>query len=178
MRKTVSEKILTKYIDGDFRTGDEVELQITHTLIQDSLGTMVMLQFEEMGAPWVKTEQSICFIDHNMLQSDNKNMDDHIYLQSAAAKYGLYCSRAGNGICHQVFLERFAVPGKTLLGADSHTPSAGGAGMLAIGSWGLDVAAGMAGMKYTFRIPEIPGIELSGCLKTGVSGKDVILEVL
>lgn len=178
MRKTLSEKILSKYIDRDFRKGDEVELQITHTLIQDSLGTMVMLQFEEMGVPLVKTEQSICFIDHNMLQSDYKNMDDHIYLQSAAAKYGLYCSRAGNGICHQVFLERFAVPGKTLLGADSHTPSAGAAGMFAIGSGGLDVAAVMAGMKYTFRVPEILGVELSGCLKPGVSAKDVILEVL
>jgi len=178
LRKTLSEKILSKYIDHDFRKGDEVELQITHTLIQDSLGTMVMLQFEEMGVPLVKPEQSICFIDHNMLQSDYKNMDDHIYLQSAAAKYGLYCSRAGNGICHQVFLERFAVPGKTLLGADSHTPSAGAAGMFAIGSGGLDVAAVMAGMKYTFRVPEILGVELSGCLKPGVSAKDVILEVL
>jgi predicted aconitate hydratase len=178
LRKTVSEKILSKYIDDNFSKGEEVELQITHTLIQDSLGTMAMLQFEEMGVPWVKTEQSICFIDHNMLQSDNKNMDDHKYLQSAAAKYGLYLSRAGNGICHQVFLERFAVPGKTLLGGDSHTPSAGGAGMFAIGSGGLDVAAVMAGEKYTFKAPEIMGVELTGSLKPGVSAKDVILEIL
>jgi len=178
LSKTVSEKTLAKYVNGDFSKGEEVELQITHTLIQDSLGTMAMLQFEEMGVPRVKTEQSICFIDHNMLQSDYKNMDDHRYLQSAATKYGLYFSRAGNGICHQVFLERFAKPGKTLLGGDSHTPSAGGAGMFAVGSGGLDVAAVMAGEKYTFRVPEIMGIELTGSLKPGVSAKDVILEVL
>jgi aconitate hydratase len=178
LRKTVSEKILSKYVNGDLCKGEEVELRITHTLIQDSLGTMAMLQFEEMGVPRVETEQSVCFIDHNMLQSDNKNMDDHRYLQSAAAKYGLYFSRAGNGICHQVFLERFAKPGKTLLGGDSHTPSAGGAGMFAIGSGGLDVAAVMAGQNYTFRVPGIMGVELTGNLRPGVSAKDVILEVL
>jgi aconitate hydratase len=154
LSKTVSEKILSKYIVGELVKGEEIELQITHTLIQDSTGTMADLQFEAMRVPTVKTELSVSFVDHNMLQGDHKNMDDHKYLQSVAAKHGLYYSRPGNGICHQVFLERFSKPGKTLLGSDSHTTSAGGAGMIAIGAGGLDVAAAMAGEKYTFALPE------------------------
>ena len=178
MSKTVAEKILSKYIQGDYVKGEEADLQITHTLIQDSLGTMAALQFEVMGVPRVRTELSVSFVDHNMLQGDFKNMDDHRYLQSVAAKHGLFFSRPGNGICHQVFLERFSKPGKTLLGADSHSTTAGGAGMIAIGAGGLDVAAAMAGEKYTLILPEIICVELTGRLQPYVSAKDVILEVL
>ena len=178
MSKTVAEKILSKYIQGEYVKGKEADLQITHTLIQDSLGTMAALQFEAMGVPRVRTELSVSFVDHNMLQGDFKNMDDHRYLQSVAAKHGLFFSRPGNGICHQVFLERFSKPGKTLLGADSHSTTAGGAGMIAIGAGGLDVAAAMAGEKYTLILPEIIGVELTGRLQPFVSAKDVILEVL
>ena len=178
MSKTVAEKILSKYIQGEYVKGKEADLQITHTLIQDSLGTMAALQFEAMDVPRVRTELSVSFVDHNMLQGDFKNMDDHRYLQSVAAKHGLFFSRPGNGICHQVFLERFSKPGKTLLGADSHSTTAGGAGMIAIGAWGLDVAAAMAGEKYTLILPEIIGVELTGRLQPFVSAKDVILEVL
>jgi aconitate hydratase len=174
----VAEKILSKYIQSEYVKGKEADLQITHTLIQDSLGTMTALQFEAMDVPRVRTEQSVSFVDHNMLQGDFKNMDDHRYLQSVAAKHGLFFSRPGNGICHQVFLERFAKPGKTLLGADSHSTTAGGAGMIAIGAGGLDVAAAMAGEKYTLNLPEILGVELTGRLQPFVSAKDVILEVL
>lgn len=178
MSKTVAEKILSKHITGDYVKGAEAELRITHTLIQDSTGTMADLQFEAMGVPRVKTELSVSFADHNMLQGDYKNMDDHRYLQSVAAKHGLVFSRPGNGICHQVFLERFSKPGKTMLGSDSHSTSAGGAGMIAIGAGGLDVAAAMAGEKYTLILPEIIGVELTGRLQPYVSAKDVILEVL
>jgi aconitate hydratase len=178
MSKTVAEKILSKYIQSEYVKGKEADLQITHTLIQDSLGTMTALQFEAMDVPRVRTEQSVSFVDHNMLQGDFKNMDDHRYLQSVAAKHGLFFSRPGNGICHQVFLERFAKPGKTLLGADSHSTTAGGAGMIAIGAGGLDVAVAMAGEKYTLNLPEILGVELTGRLQPFVSAKDVILEVL
>ena len=178
MSKTVAEKILSKHIAGKFVKGEEAALQITHTLIQDSTGTMADLQFEAMGIPRVKTEFSVSFADHNMLQGDCKNMDDHIYLQSVAAKHGLVFSRPGNGICHQVFLERFSKPGKVLLGSDSHTTSAGGAGMIAIGAGGLDIAAAMAGEKYTFIVPEIIGVKLTGKLQPYVSAKDIILEVL
>jgi aconitate hydratase len=178
LSKTITEKILSKYAVNDFEKGEEIELQISHTLIQDSLGTLAMLQFEEMGVERVKTEQSFCFVDHNTLQLDHKNMDDHKFLQTAAARYGLYFSRAGNGICHQVFLERFAKPGKTLLGADSHTPSAGAVGMLAMGAGGLDVAAVMAGENFTLRDPEIIGVNLIGRLQPFVTAKDIILEIL
>ncbi len=178
MSKTIAEKILSQYIAGEYIKGAEAELQITHTLIQDSTGTMADLQFEAMGVPKVKTELSVSFADHNMLQGDYKNMDDHRYLQSVAAKHGLVFSRPGNGICHQVYLERFSKPGKVLLGSDSHTTSAGGAGMIAIGAGGLDVAAAMAGEKYTITIPEVIGVKLSGKLQPYVSAKDVILEVL
>jgi aconitate hydratase len=174
----VAEKIVSKYIQGEYVKGREADLQITHTLIQDSLGTMAALQFEAMGVPRVRTERSVSFVDHNMLQGDFKNMDDHMYLQSVAAKHGLFFSRPGNGICHQVFLERFSKPGKTLLGADSHSTTAGGAGMIAIGAGGLDVAAAMAGEKYTLILPEIIGVEFTGRLQPFVSAKDVILEVL
>jgi len=174
----VTEKILSKYIQGDYVKGKEAELRITHTLIQDSLGTVADLQFEAMDVPRVKTELSVSFVDHNMLQGDFKNADDHRYLQSVAAKHGLFFSRPGNGICHQVFLERFSKPGKTMLGADSHSTTAGGAGMIAIGAGGLDVAAAMAGEKYTLILPEILGVEIIGRLQPFVSAKDVILEVL
>ena len=177
MSLTVTEKILSKYTDSSVK-GKETSLKITHTLIQDSTGTLADLQFEAMEVPRVKTELSISFVDHNTLQSDFKNMDDHRYLQSVAAKHGLFFSKPGNGICHQVFLERFAVPGKTLLGSDSHTTTAGGMGMLAIGAGGLDVAAAMAGEPYSIVIPEIIGVKLSGKLQPFVAAKDIILEVL
>jgi aconitate hydratase len=158
--------------------GEEIAIKIDHTLIQDSTGTMVDLQFEAIGVPRVKTELSVSFVDHNTLQNNYMNMDDHRYLQSVAQKYGLIFSRAGNGICHQVYLERFAQPGKTLLGSDSHTPNAGAVGCLAIGAGGLDVAASMAGEPYYFNMPEVIGIKLIGNLQSFVSAKDIILEVL
>ncbi len=178
MSLTVTEKVLSKYTEGKITKGQETSLKITHTLIQDSTGTLADLQFEAMDVPRVKTELSISFVDHNMLQSDFKNMDDHRYLQSVAAKHGLFFSKPGNGICHQVFLERFAVPGKTLLGSDSHTTTAGGMGMLAIGAGGLDVAAAMAGEPYNIVTPEIIGVKLTGELQSYVAAKDIILEVL
>jgi aconitate hydratase len=158
--------------------GEEIAIKIDHTLIQDSTGTMADLQFEAIGVPRVKTELSVSFVDHNTIQSNYMNMDDHRYLQSVAQKYGLIFSRAGNGICHQVYLERFAQPGKTLLGSDSHTPKAGAVGCLAIGAGGLDVAASMAGEPYYLNMPEVIGIKLIGELQPFVSAKDIILEVL
>ncbi|MBN2151053.1 MAG: aconitate hydratase [Candidatus Lokiarchaeota archaeon] len=165
-------------VEGSAERDKDVSIKIDYTLTQDATGTLAYLQFEALGIPRVRTEKSVSFVDHNTLQTDYKNADDHRFLQSAAAKYGIYFSRAGNGICHQVFLERFAVPGKTLLGSDSHTPTAGGMGMLAIGAGGLDVACAMGGEPFSMRMPEIVGIKLAGKLAPFVSGKDVILEVL
>ncbi|MFX0033442.1 MAG: aconitate hydratase [Candidatus Hodarchaeota archaeon] len=179
MGKTLTEKILEKHlVKGSLQKETEISIKIDQTLTQDATGTMAYLQFEAMGVPRVQTELSVSYIDHNTLQEDYKNPDDHRYLQSIAAKYGIYLSRPGNGICHQVHLERFARPGKTLLGSDSHTPTGGGVGMIAIGAGGLDVAAAMAGEPFSLKMPKIVKVYLTGKLSDFVSAKDVILEVL
>ncbi|ATW26195.1 aconitate hydratase [Candidatus Formimonas warabiya] len=179
MSGTITEKILRQHIvEGKAVVGEEVALKIDHTLTQDATGTMAYLQFEAIGIDRVKTELSISFVDHNVLQTDSKNADDHRYLQSVAQKYGLYFSRPGNGICHQVYLERFSCPGKTLIGSDSHTPTAGAIGSFAIGAGGLDVAAAMAGEPFRIKYPAVVGVKLTGRLSDWVSAKDVILEVL
>lgn len=178
---TLTEKILQKHLVGTDKLperGKDIAIKIDQTLTQDATGTMAYLQFETIGVDRVKTEVSVSYIDHNTLQEDFKNMDDHRYLQSAAAKYGLWFSRAGNGICHQVHLERFGAPGKTLLGSDSHTPTGGGIGMIAIGAGGLDVAVAMAGGAFHLNMPKIFGVKLTGALRPGVAAKDVILELL
>jgi len=179
MGKTLTEKILEQHlVEGYMEKGSDIALKIDQTLTQDATGTMAYLQFEAIGIERVQTELSVSYVDHNTLQTDFKNPDDHRYLQSIAAKYGLYFSRPGNGICHQVHLERFARPGKTLLGSDSHTPTGGGVGMIAIGAGGLDVAAAMAGEAFRLKMPNIVKIYLTGKLPDFVSAKDVILEVL
>ncbi|MGI6209666.1 MAG: aconitase family protein, partial [Anaerolineae bacterium] len=157
--------------------GREIALRIDQTLTQDATGTMAYLELESMGVDRVKTELSVSYVDHNMLQSDFRNADDHRYLQSVAARYGVIFSRPGNGICHQVHLERFARPGRTLLGADSHTPTAGGMGSLAIGAGGLDVAAAMAGEPFRLQMPRVLGVRLVGQLQPWVSAKDIIIEL-
>lgn len=172
-------KILEKHlVDGVLKKGEEIGIKIDQTLTQDSTGTMAYLQLEAMGIDKVKTKRSVAFIDHNMLQQGFENADDHRYIQTVAQKYGVYFSRPGNGICHQVFLERFAVPCDTLIGSDSHTPTAGGVGMLAIGAGGLDVSLAMAGGAYYIKAPEVVKVNLSGNLNKMVSSKDIILEVL
>ncbi len=179
MNKSVAEKVIAKHlVHGKMVAGEEIALKIDHTLTQDSTGTLAYLEFEAMGIPKVKTELSLSFVDHNMLQNDFRNADDHRYLQGVAAKYGIVFSRPGNGICHQLYLERFAKPDVTLLGSDSHTPTAGGMGMIAIGAGGLDVAAAMAGEPFYLEMPSITGIKLTGKLSPYVSAKDVILQVL
>ncbi|HHD16372.1 MAG TPA: aconitate hydratase [Euryarchaeota archaeon] len=179
MGLTLAQKILKEHlIEGTERIGEEIAIRMDHTLTQDATGTMAYLQFEAMGLDRVRTERSVSFIDHNMLQTDFRNADDHRYLQSIAKRFGITLSKAGNGICHQVFLERFAVPGKTLIGSDSHTPTAGGIGQIAIGAGGLDVAVAMAGGAFKLKYPRIMGIRLTGRLPDWVSGKDIILEVL
>ncbi|QQO11114.1 aconitate hydratase [Breznakiella homolactica] len=179
MAQTVTEKIIAAHLlDGTMNPGENIAIRIDQTLTQDATGTMAYLQFETMGLDRIKTDVSVSYVDHNTLQEDWKNMDDHRYLQSVAAKYGLWFSRPGNGICHQVHLERFGLPGKTLLGSDSHTPTGGGLGMLAIGAGGLDVAVAMGGGAFHLVMPKIIGVRLSGALTRGVSAKDVILEVL
>ena len=172
-------KIIAEHlVSGQMAPGTEIGLRIDQTLTQDATGTMTYLQFETLDLPRVKTELSVSYVDHNMLQSDYRNADDHRYLQTVAARYGLHFSRPGNGICHQVHLERFGVPGKTLLGADSHTPTGGGLGMLAMGAGGLDVAVAMAGAPFYLPMPQIVLVRLSGDLPPWVSAKDVILELL
>ena len=179
MGKTLAEKILKNHlVSGEMTAGKEISINIDYTLTQDSTGTMAYLQFEAMGVPRVKTKKSLAYIDHNMLQSGFENADDHKYIETVAKKHGIYFSRPGNGICHQVNLERFGVPGATLLGSDSHTPTGGGIGMIAIGAGGLDVAVAMAGGAYYIPMPGIIGVELVGKLSFGVAAKDVILEVL
>ncbi|MCX8150454.1 MAG: aconitate hydratase [Candidatus Bathyarchaeota archaeon] len=179
MNKTLSEKIFANHlVEGKLKATEHVGLKIDHTLTQDSTGTLAYLEFQAMGVSKVKTQLSLSFVDHNMLQNDFRNADDHRYLQSVAANYGIVFSRPGNGICHQVYLERFARPGFTLLGSDSHTPTAGGMGMIAIGAGGLDVAAAMAGEPFYLEMPEIVGIKLTGTLSPFVSAKDVILSIL
>ncbi len=165
-------------VSGDLTPGGEIAIKIDQTLTQDSTGTMAYLQLEAMGTEQVKTKRSVAYIDHNMLQSGFENADDHKYIQTVAAKHGIWFSRPGNGICHQVHLERFSVPGQTLLGSDSHTPTCGAAGMLAIGAGGLDVAVAMGGGAYYLAMPKICKVELTGALRPMVTAKDVILEVL
>lgn len=176
---TVVEKIIRNHLKtGQLERGREIGLKIDQTLTQDSTGTMAYLQFEAMGVDRIKTKKSVAYIDHNMLQAGPENADDHLYIQRVAKKHGIYFSKPGNGICHQVHLERFGVPGETLLGSDSHTPTCGGIGMLAIGAGGLDVAVAMAGGEYFITMPRIVKVELKGRLNPGVSAKDIILEVL
>jgi aconitate hydratase len=179
VKQTIAGKIFSKHLaSGKMEPGEEIALKIDHTLTQDSTGTLAYLEFEAMGVPKVKTELSLSFVDHNMLQNDYRNPDDHRYLQGVAAKYGIVFSRPGNGICHQLYLERFAKPSLTLLGSDSHTPTAGGMGMIAIGAGGLDVAAAMAGEPFYLEMPTVLGVKLTGKLSPFVSAKDVILQVL
>ncbi len=179
MGKTLTYKILEKHlVFGDLKAGEEIGIKIDQTLTQDATGTMAYLQFEAMGIDRVKTELSVSYVDHNTLQEGFENADDHKYLQTVAAKHGVLFSRPGNGICHQVHLERFGKPGKTLLGSDSHTPTGGGIGMIAIGAGGLDVAVAMGGGAFHLVAPQVVKVELTGALRKWVSAKDVVLHVL
>ncbi len=179
MGQSLTNKILSAHlVSGNLKPGEEIAIKIDRTLTQDATGTMAYLQFEAIGAPKVKTDLSVSFIDHNTLQTGFENADDHRFLQTVAAKYGIFYSKAGNGICHQVNLERFGVQGKTLLGSDSHTPTAGGVGMIAIGAGGLDVAVAMGGGAFYMTAPKVVLVKLSGKLPDWVSAKDVILELL
>jgi len=179
MGKSITQKILEEHLaEGKFEPGKEIAIKIDQTLTQDATGTMAYLQFEAMGMSKVKTELSVSYIDHNTIQVGFENADDHRYLQSIASKYGILLSRAGNGICHQVHLERFGKPGKTLLGSDSHTPTAGGLGMIAIGAGGLDIAVAMGGEPFHITCPKVTKINLKGKLRPWVSAKDVVLKVL
>lgn len=179
MRKNVTRKIIEEHLlSGKMEAGREIALRIDHTLTHDVTGTQAYLAFETLGIGRVQTELSVSYIDHNLLYADNKNADDHLYLQCIAKKYGIRLSKAGNGICHTVHFERFGIPGKTLLGSDSHTPTGGAIGMLAIGAGGLDVALAMAGEPLWIRMPEVVGVHLTGRLGCGVSAKDVALEML
>ena len=179
MGLTLTEKILKAHLaDGEFKKGGEIGIKIDQTLTQDATGTMAYLEFEAMGVDRVKTERSVAYIDHNTLQSGFENADDHRFIGSVAKKHGIYFSRPGNGICHQVHLERFGVPGKTLIGSDSHTPTGGGIGMIAIGAGGLDVAVAMGGGAYYITYPKIVKVNLTGKLSPWVAAKDVILEIL
>ncbi len=179
MGKNVTQKLIESHlISGEMKPGSEIALKIDQTLTQDATGTLVMLEFEAMKIPHVRTELSAQFVDHNLLQMDFKNPDDHIFLRSACRKFGVWYSRPGNGISHPVHMEHFGVPGKTMLGSDSHTCSAGAMGMLAMGAGGLEVAMAMAGEPFFVRMPEVMGVELTGSLPDWVSAKDVILEML
>ena len=179
MGKTIAQKIIAAHlVSGDMTPGSEVALRIDQTLTQDATGTMAYLEFETMGIPRVKTELSIAYVDHNTLQCGFENGDDHRYLQTVASKHGVYFSRPGNGICHQVHLERFGKPGKTLIGSDSHTPTGGGIGMLAFGAGGLDVAVAMGGGAYYITMPKMIKVNLTGKLNPYVTAKDVSLELL
>ena len=179
MGLTIAQKIIKEHlVSGDMTPGSEIALRIDQTLTQDATGTMAYLEFETMGVPRVRTELSVAYIDHNTLQSGFENADDHRFIQSMAKKYGLYFSRPGNGICHQVHLERFGKPGKTLIGSDSHTPTGGGIGMLAMGAGGLDVAVAMGGGAYYITMPKMYKVNLTGKLRDFVTAKDVSLEIL
>ena len=179
MPMNLAQKIIADHlVAGEMQAGSEIALKIDQTLTQDATGTMASLQFEALDIPRVRTELSVSYVDHNMLQTSFENADDHRFLQSFASKFGVYFSRPGNGICHQVHLERFAVPGKTLLGSDSHTPTSGGMGSLAIGAGGLDIAVAMSGQPFYTAMPKILGVRLEGQLQPWVTGKDIILEVL
>ncbi len=179
MGMTLAQKILKAHlVSGEMIPGNEIGIKIDQTLTQDATGTMAYLEFEAMGVPRVKTEKSVAYIDHNTLQSGFENADDHRFIGSVCKKHGIYFSRPGNGICHQVHLERFGIPGKTLIGSDSHTPTGGGIGMIAIGAGGMDVAVAMGGGTYYITCPKIVKVELTGKLSPWVAAKDVILEVL
>jgi len=179
LQLTVAQKIISEHlVSGKMISGEEIIISIDQTLTQDATGTMVYLQLEALGVNKIKTKKSVAYIDHNTLQTGPENADDHLYIQTAAKKYGIYFSKPGNGICHQVHLERFAVPGETLLGSDSHTPTAGAMGMLAIGAGGVDVAVDMAQGEYHFTMPRIVRVNLTGRLNPWVSAKDIILELL
>jgi aconitate hydratase len=178
MNRTLTQKILSQHLVDGSLSGEEIGVLVDRVLLQDTTGTMACLQFEALDLPQIVCERAVQYIDHNLLQISYRNADDHRFLQAFCSKYGLHFSRAGNGICHQVNLERHTVPGQILLGADSHTPTAGGAGMLGIGVGGLDTAVAMAGGHYYFQTPEIIGVELQGRLQPWVSAKDIILELL
>src|SRR5665647_1419456 len=179
MGLTISQKIIRDHLlSGEMKIGSEISIRIDQTLTQDSTGTMAYLQFEAIGVPRVKTKLSVAYIDHNTIQSGFENADDHKYLQTVTKKHGIRFSRPGNGVCHQVHIERFGIPGETLLGSDSHTPTCGGIGMLAIGAGGLDVAVAMGGGPYYLSMPKICRIDLHGSLAPWASAKDIILEVL
>ena len=179
MGETIAQKIIRSHlVSGEMKVGSDIGLRIDQTLTQDATGTMAYLEFEAMGVPRVKTERSVAYIDHNTLQSGFENADDHRFIQSVAKKHGIYYSRPGNGICHQVHLERFGIPGKTLIGSDSHTPTGGGIGMLAMGAGGLDVAVAMGGGAYHINMPKMVRVNLTGALRPYVAAKDIILEVL
>ncbi len=179
MGLNIAQKIIKNHlVTGEMTSGSEISIRIDQTLTQDSTGTMAYLQFEAVGIPRVKTKKSVAYIDHNTLQAGFENADDHKYIQTVAQKYGVYFSKPGNGICHQVHLERFGVPGMTLLGSDSHTPTGGGIGMLAIGAGGLDVAVAMGGGPYYLTMPRVCKVELKGKLNAWSAAKDIILEVL
>ncbi|MDE7389783.1 MAG: aconitate hydratase [Lachnospiraceae bacterium] len=179
MGYTIAQKIIKEHLlSGDMTVGSDIGLKIDQTLTQDATGTMAYLEFEAIGIPRVKTEKSVAYIDHNTLQTGFENADDHRFIQTVAKKHGIYFSRPGNGICHQVHLERFGAPGKTLIGSDSHTPTGGGIGMLAMGAGGLDVAVAMGGGAYYITMPKMVKVNLTGKLGAWVSAKDVILEVL
>lgn len=179
MGYSVAHKLIESHLaEGRMHPGEEIGLKIDQTLTQDATGTMVMLEFEAMQIQGVKTELSAQYVDHNLLQTDFKNADDHLFLRSACRKFGLWYSRPGNGVSHPVHMERFGVPGRTLLGSDSHTPAAGALGMLAMGAGGLEVAMAMAGEPFYLRMPQIMGVRLTGKLPDWVSAKDVILEML
>ena len=179
MGKTIAEKLIASHLrSGEMVTGSDIGLKIDQTLTQDATGTMAYLEFETMGIDRVKTERSVAYIDHNTLQSGFENADDHRYIQSVAKKHGIYFSRPGNGICHQVHLERFGKPGKTLIGSDSHTPTGGGIGMLAMGAGGLDVAVAMGGGAYYITMPKMYKVNLTGKLNPFVTAKDISLEIL
>ena len=179
MGQTIAQKIMAKHLlSGELKAGAEIALRIDQTLTQDATGTMAYLEFESMGIPRVRTEKSVAYIDHNTLQTGFENPDDHLFIQTIAKKYGVYFSRPGNGICHQVHLERFGIPGKTLIGSDSHTPTGGGLGMLAFGAGGMDVAVAMGGGAYYITMPKMLKVNLTGKLRPYVTAKDVSLEIL
>lgn len=179
MKETLTYKIIKEHlVKGEMKAGEGIAIRIDNTLTQDSTGTMAYLQYEAISGDKVKTKRSVAYIDHNMLQTGPENMDDHIYIQTVTDKIGVIFSKPGNGICHRLNLERFSMPGETLLGSDSHTPTCGGVGMLAIGAGGLDIAAAMAGSEYYLTMPKVVGVKLNGKLQNGVSSKDIILKVL
>ena len=175
MGKTIAQKIIAAHlVEGEMIPGQDIGLKIDQTLTQDATGTMAYLEFEAMGVDRVKTERSVAYIDHNTLQTGFENADDHRYIQSVCKKHGIYYSHPGNGICHQVHLERFSAPGKTLIGSDSHTPTCGGMGMLAMGAGGMDVAVAMGGGAYHIPMPKMLRVNLLGRLRPFVSAKDII----